>query len=876
VILHLSVTGGVHAADAERPKRVLIVSTGSRLSPGFSLVDQGVLEALRKVPSARIETYAENVDILRFPTRRFQRIFNEYLADKYAKEPPDVVILVYVGNLGIAGKLLQDLFPETPVVVAGFTEEEVRTDQFGPLVSGVAQRVDPRGTIELILRLQPETRRIIVIGGTAEVDRQVVNRVKEVAPAFSGRVEFDFWDDRPIPELRQTVTSLPAQTAILFSRMFRDGTGRAVISTEAGRSIAQWASVPTYVMTDTILGTGAVGGSVASIEAFGKRAGELARLILSGTPPASLPFEIRTDSVPMFDWRALKRWEISESRLPPNSIVRFRQPSVWGQYRWYILAVVTIICIQGAMIGDLLLERRRRRRTEAELRESRELMELATTAGDLGLWSRDLKTGDVWANAAMRSLFGFGADEALRFEDMLARIHPDDRARILAEVERAQAAELPFDGEFRILRPDGAERWVLAKGRTLFDFRRRGRRRMGVILEITERKRAAEVLEKERAFLRQVIDVDPNFVFAKDREGRFTLANQAVADAYGTTVDNLIGKTDADFNPDREEVESFRRVDREVIDTLQERFIVEEHLTDARGNVRWVQTVKRPIIDADGSARQVLGASTDITLRRETEMQVKEQRAELAHVARISTMGELAASLAHELNQPLTAILSNAQAALRFLTGKPVNLEEVREILHDIVEDNSRAGEIIRRMRTLAKKERIEFTTLDLASLVRDVAMLVHSDAVLQNIRVSLGLDDGLPSVAGDRVQLQQVVLNLLLNAFDAMKDCPVTEREVRLWAEREEGDAIRVAVSDRGTGLSGDKLDKIFEPFYTTKGEGLGMGLSICRSIIEAHGGRLWAENNRERGATFYVTLPIAKALDEQGVSNRPGLGEE
>jgi two-component system sensor kinase FixL len=224
----------------------------------------------------------------------------------------------------------------------------------------------------------------------------------------------------------------------------------------------------------------------------------------------------------------------------------------------------------------------------------------------------------------------------------------------------------------------------------------------------------------------------------------------------------------------------------------------------------------------------------------------------------------LAASLAHELNQPLTAILSNAQAALRFLSSKPADLEEVREILQDIVKDNSRAGEVIRRMRALVKKEELDFAPVDLASLIRDVVALVHSDAILQNIHIALELDDNLPPVQGDKVQLQQVMLNLLLNAFDAMKDCPVHEREVKLQLERNGMGVIRAAVSDCGTGLSGDKLDKIFQPFYTTKGEGLGMGLSICRSIIEAHGGRLWAENNTARGATFYFTIPVEMAYME------------
>src|SRR5262245_47671671 len=525
-IFCLIVTSGAHAAEAARPKRVLIISTGSRLSPGFALVDRGILEALGQIPSPPIETYAENLDILRFPTERFQRIFTEYLTEKYAEQPPDLIVLVFVGNLGIAGKLLQQLFPGTPVIVAGFTEEEVRTDQFGPLVSGIAQRVDPRATLELIVRLQPETRRIIVIGGTAEVDRSVFNRAKEAARSFGGKVDFDFWDNRRMAELRQAVSALPPQAAILFSRMFRDGAGQAVISTQAGQSIAQWANVPVYVMTDTALGTGAVGGSVASIEAIGKRAGELARLVLSGTAPASFPLDRDTGSVPMFDWRALQRWGISESRLPPNSVVRFRPLSMWEQYRWYIIGALIIIGTQTAMIAALLVQRARRRRVEAELRESRQMMELAASAGELGLWSRHLKDGGVWLNEPMRSLFGLGAHDALRFEDLLGRIHPDDRQRMLSEVERAQTAGLPFEGEFRILPANGTERWVVAKGRTVVEPNGRDERRMGVVLDITERKRGEERF-------RLAVEASPNAIVMVNQQGKIQLVNALTEKLFG-------------------------------------------------------------------------------------------------------------------------------------------------------------------------------------------------------------------------------------------------------------------------------------------------------------------------------------------------------
>jgi PAS domain S-box-containing protein len=422
-------------------------------------------------------------------------------------------------------------------------------------------------------------------------------------------------------------------------------------------------------------------------------------------------------------------------------------------------------------------------------------------------------------------------------------------------------ARREFTMEYRLRRWDGEYCWVVDHGVPRFEADGAFLGYIGSCLDVTERKRAQDALEQERSFLRQVIDIVPNFIFAKDREGRFTLANQAVAEAYGTTADNLIGKTDRDFNSNFEEVEFFRRMDLEVMNTLQERFIPEERITDPRGKMRWLQTVKRPIVESDGSASQVLGASTDITQRKEAELELRRQRGELAHVARISIMGELAASLAHELNQPLTAILSNAQAALRFMQAKPPDLEEVREILKEIVEDNNRASEVIRRMRALVKKEEIEFLAVDLESVIDEVMTLIHSDAVLHNVQLSFKHSSELPRARGDRVQLQQVILNLLLNAFDAVKDCPAHDRQVVVRAKREGAGMLKVMVRDRGTGLIDGTLDKIFQPFYTTRRDGLGMGLAICRSIIEAHGGRLWAENNLDRGATFCFTVPVIEA---------------
>jgi two-component system sensor kinase FixL len=298
--------------------------------------------------------------------------------------------------------------------------------------------------------------------------------------------------------------------------------------------------------------------------------------------------------------------------------------------------------------------------------------------------------------------------------------------------------------------------------------------------------------------------------------------------------------------------------------TARQEFTMEYRLKRWDGEYRSVLDRGVPRFAPDGAFLGYIGTATDITEVKRAESELQLQRREIAHVTRISTMGELAASLAHELNQPLTAILSNAQAAQRFLSASPADLEEVREILKDIVQDNDRAVEVIRRMRALAKKEELEFSSLDLVNLTREIVALVHSDAILRNIRVILDVRPVFPVVRGDKIQLQQVLLNLMLNAFDAMKDCRSEEREVLVRIESAVAGMVEVSVSDRGTGLTGDQLDKIFQPFYTTKRDGLGMGLSISRSIIEAHGGRLRAENNAEHpGATFCFTVPVEKSVE-------------
>jgi len=273
------------------------------------------------------------------------------------------------------------------------------------------------------------------------------------------------------------------------------------------------------------------------------------------------------------------------------------------------------------------------------------------------------------------------------------------------------------------------------------------------------------------------------------------------------------------------------------------------------GELRWVTGKARARRDSSGRIIRVTGVVMDITDRKQAEAESQSQRLQLAHLTRVSILGQLSGALAHELAQPLTAILSNAQAAQRFLASNRVDLMEVREIIQDIVNDDKRAGEVIRRVRALLRRGEIQRQALDVPQLIRDALTVAHGDLLVRQVDVSSRFEPMLPAVLGDRVQIQQVLLNLLLNAAEAMSGNVPRDRRIDISAARD-ADEVRISVADCGTGIEAERIESVFEAFHTTKSNGLGLGLAISRSIVIAHHGRMWATNNAGGGATFLVEL--------------------
>jgi len=307
--------------------------------------------------------------------------------------------------------------------------------------------------------------------------------------------------------------------------------------------------------------------------------------------------------------------------------------------------------------------------------------------------------------------------------------------------------------------------------------------------------------------------------------------------------------------------------DRERVKLLVEKSLIkgnghyesEFRIKMSDGQIHWFNSRGRIEFNEDDQPLRMLGVTIDITRRKQAELAVQQQRNELTHLSRVTTLGELSGSLAHELNQPLAAILSNAQAAQRFLARGNTDLAEIQDILKDIVSEDKRAVEVIQRLRLLLKKGEVQHLPVNLNMVVEEVLKIVNSDLMNHNITVNVDLDQKLPVVIGDRVQLQQVLLNLIMNACEAMSHTHKDRRRLFVRTEPDGVDKAQVSVGDQGPGIPSESLESIFEPFFTTKLHGMGLGLPICCTIISAHGGYLWTTNNTPSGAIFHFKLPTS-----------------
>jgi PAS domain S-box-containing protein len=434
-------------------------------------------------------------------------------------------------------------------------------------------------------------------------------------------------------------------------------------------------------------------------------------------------------------------------------------------------------------------------------------------------------------------------------------VHPDDLQRTIAEQQKGLETGRAYNVESRHRRADGVYRWFNVLGLPLLDTDGRILRWFHLSSDIDDRKRAEEALRASEINLRRIIDSIPGLVVTLSPGGVVQTANQQILEYFGKTLEEL---SNWQFNDTLHPDDLPRAISAFTKSMTTGTPFDEEHrYRRADGGYQWFHSGVLPVRDTDGRITGWCALLTDIDDRKRAEEELRHTQAELAHASRITSLGVLAASITHEVNQPLGAIIMNAGTCLRFLAADPPNVHEARETVQCALHDGKRAAEVIDRLRALYCKKEPAAEPLDLNEAAREVITLSLARLQRDGVILRQELADDLPAVTGDRVQLQQVILNLVLNASDAMSTVDDRPRQLLIKTERETEGGVRLTVQDVGVGVEPQIATKLFEPFHTTKSDGMGIGLSVSRSIIESHNGRIWATPNDGPGATFSFSIP-------------------
>jgi|GEM_PF-398115 len=714
-------------AIADEHDQGVVVLYDERIElPGLAMLDDGIGRSLAESGGARIEVYRETLDLSRFGSREYVEHFREYLAFKYRDKNIDAVIGVMSPSLDFLLENAATIFPGAAIVFCGIDRHELAGRAIPRDITGVVLRREFSPTLDIAIRLHPNTQHIFVVAGTSSFDAQLLEHLRAELVSHERNLEVTYLTSLPFPKLLDALSRLPPRSFVLYSTLFRDGDGNAFVPHEAIEEIARAASAPVYGFVDQYLGRGIVGGYLYSLNEHGIHAGRLARRVLAGEAPSTIAYVESSASVLAFDAKQLTRWGIDERLLPSDANILNRHPTLWNQYRGYVLAAFAAFALQALLIAGLLVQMSRRRQTEAQLRESEQRFRSVADSAPVFIWMSGTDRGFEFVNQVWLRFRGRTHEEE-RGSGWQAGVHPDDIRRYLSTYWTAFKVRQPFDVEFRARRHDGEYRWILDRGRPRYSTRGEFLGYVGSGVDITERKRAEEAMST------------------------------------------------------------------------------------------------------------------------------------FEHASRLSMMGELSAMIAHEIKQPLAAILTNVSVTEMLLAAKRSPIEEFRDVIEDIRKDGLRANQTIDRLRALSRKQPMLVEPVTLKPVFEDVLSIAAHDALRLGVEIDLKLASDLPDAFADRICLQQVLLNLIKNALDAMRPVQPHLRRLRVSAVLSDAEGIRVSVTDTGSGIPADRLRTIFDSFVTTKKDGTGIGLAISRSLVERFGGTIWAENNVEGGATFHFTLAIA-----------------
>ncbi len=563
--------------------------------------------------------------------------------------------------------------------------------------------------------------------------------------------------------------------------------------------------------------------------------------------------------------RHIGKWtEAAATGTPHESEVRFRRSD--GQYRWHLDRGVPLRDEDGnivkwyGIVTDIEDRKRAGETLEVlsrDLQESKAKLEEAQRITHVGYWEWDVATNGIkWSDETYR-IYGMRPQECpMDLATVREKIHPEDWGVVFRALEEALSGGAHYNAECRVFRPTGEVRIIDSQGHVKRDTSGRPTLMFGTVQDITDRKRAEQRLRESEAYLAEAQRLSQTGSWAwNPATGDIRYWSEMCYCVLGFDPAGRLPRFEEFFHrihPDDQAAtrERFEKAIRDKAD-----FELDYRIVHPEKGIRDIHVVGHAVLDGS-SILEFVGTVIDITELKSAEQErerLRQLEADLAHVNRVSTLGEMAASLAHEIKQPIAAAITSANSCIEWLAHEPPNLDRARAAAARIDKYGNRATEIIDRIRSLYRKSPPRRELVDMNGIIQEMLTLLNGEATRHSVGMGTELAAELPKITADRVQLQQVFMNLMLNAIEAMKDCG---GELRVKSELQDGQLL-FSVSDTGVGLPKEKMEEIFSAFFTTKPQGSGMGLSISRSIVESHGGRLWATANDGRGATFHFTLP-------------------
>ena len=732
--------GAVSDVAAESGKRVLIVHSFGSVSPPSTTRSISFETELTEHLGEKVNLDEVFLDHALYADTDMEEALVGYLQKRQARWRPDLVVPIGSPACKFVEKYRERLFPQTPVVYTGMDRRRLGADALKN-AAFVGANFDSSAFIEDSLQLAPDTTNIVCIIGASPMEHYWTTALQSDFARFTNRVSFTWLNNLSFDQTLERVRKLPPHSFIFLFLLNRDATGVTHNANEALKRIREVANAPMNGVYEDQMGLGVVGGRLYRPGLEGKESARLAVRILHGEAASSFPPEIIPPTMPQYDWRELRRWNISEDRLPAGSVVKYRQPTVWERHKYLIISGLSLVLLQSILITVLVVNLNRRRKAERSLLESEERFRLMADSVPVLIWMTSIDKKCVFFNRGWLDFTGRTMAQELG-SGWADGVHADDLERCLKVYYASFDARAPFEMEYRLRRHDGEYRWVLDRGVPRYAPNREFLGYVGVAIDLTDRKRAQE-------------------------------------------------------------------------------------------------------------ARQ-----------------------SLAHALRLAVVGEFTAMVVHELNQPLNATLLNLDAAKGMLDPRVARDGEVLEILADIRTDNLRAGDAIRHIRALVSKHEIEMQPVDVNAAVLEALRLAKGDILRRGVQLHADCHAPSSMVRGDVVHLEQVVLNLVANGMDAMKNNPASERHLFVSTAAGVDGYVEIAVKDTGHGIGAENLSQIFESFFTTKPDGMGMGLSMARSIVQLHSGRLWAENNKDgRGTTLRFILPVLVTQTAKPLAVKEGM---